>query len=421
MRDDLVDRVDDKRPLAESGSWWTRSAGGLWLPTRRNFLRASVAGAASLIGAWHAGAGPRLDAYEDACGPDPLAGWQYAGTVPFDEPGGPVPFGTLRGSGLDARLLTDLSTLGPDALITSNDRFFIRTSCPDLLPRGEPWIIRIDGLVRQSIDLPLPELARSIQPCGTHLMECAGNSQLGGFGLMSAAVWTGVPLKDVLARVEPLPSATRVAITGFDEHSERSYTSVAGASWIFTLDQLRSAGAFLATGLNGQPLPKDHGHPVRLMVPRWYGAACVKWVTTITFVDDEAESTSQMREYASRTFQKGQPIAARDFKPASMDLAAMPVRIERWTRDRREAFKVIGIVWGGEAATDSLRIRFNPNESFVPVHVCPAPRATNTWALWSHVWEPADRGRHRIALKPGDAAIPAERLDAYFYTREVVI
>src|SRR5438034_9585635 len=82
------------------------------------------------------------------------------------------------------------------------------------------------------------------------------------------------------------------------------FRSIPGASWAFSPEQLEKAGAFLATELNGQPLPKDHGAPVRLVVPGWYGCTSIKWVNEITLVREEVEATSQMLEYAARTLQK---------------------------------------------------------------------------------------------------------------------
>ena len=67
------------------------------------------------------------------------------------------------------------------------------------------------------------------------------------------------------------PGATRVRVTGFDEYSTQSDFSTPGAAWIFTLEQVAQTGMFLATSMNGLDLPLDHGFPVRLLVPGWYG------------------------------------------------------------------------------------------------------------------------------------------------------
>jgi DMSO/TMAO reductase YedYZ molybdopterin-dependent catalytic subunit len=159
-------------------------------------------------------------------------------------------------------------------------------------------------------------------------MECAGNPRTLHFGLISAANWAGIPLAKVLPRVEPRSGASWVLISGFDRHSQPSEHSMPGASWIFTREQMESAGAFLATEMNGQPLPPDHGFPIRLVAPGWYGCTCIKWVSEIAMVDEAAPATGQMREFAERTHQAGTPELARDFQPATIDLAAMPVRVE---------------------------------------------------------------------------------------------
>ena len=102
--------------------------------------------------------------------------------------------------------------------------------------------------------------------------------------------------------------------------------------------------------MNDGDLPPEHGAPVRLIVPNWYGCSCIKWVSRIDLVGDEEPATSQMREFAARTHQRGMPALARDYEPAVIDLAALPVRVERWRVDDRLVYRVVGIRWGGTAA-----------------------------------------------------------------------
>ena len=185
------------------------------------------------------------------------------------------------------------------------------------------------------------------RPSGRVLMECAGNSDPANYGLMSVADWDGVALTALLDRIRPSGARHRVLVSGFDDERTQTRTSVPGASWIFTREQLDQA--FLATSMNGAPLTRDHGAPVRLVVPGWYGCACIKWVNRIDLVADAAPRTSQMAEYAGRTHQGGLPELARDYTPAVIDTAALPVRIERWMRDDKTFYRVIGIIWGGRA------------------------------------------------------------------------
>ena len=380
--------------------------------SRREFLRSSIATA--LAGLAARSAAPQSN--------DPFAGGVMVGTRPLSGRGAvDNPIGTLLGSGLDARLFTDLSTLTPDTLITPNDRFYVRTSAPDRLDPSRPWTVTLGGLVRRPVTVTLDRLAQDVAPMGTHLLECAGNNNPGNFGLMSAAQWSGVPIGRVLQRVQPAAPRGRILVSGFDGHSLPSRSSTPGASWIFSAEDLERAGAFLATGMNGAALPKDHGFPLRLMVPRWYGCACIKWVTAIDVIADDAPATSQMKEFAARTFQNGQPELARDYTPASIDHAAMPIRVEQWTVNGRVLYRVVGILWGGEQPTDALAIRFRSDEPYVRVHACPKPTSTTTWSLWWHPWRPPSRGRYDIVLKIDDPRIRTTRLDVYFYSRSVDI
>ena len=336
--------------------------------------------------------------------------------------GAPVPpLGRVLGAGLDARQFSDLSRLAPDSLVTLTDQFFVRTAASNAVAGSSPWTVGVSGRVRRPIDLSLDDLTPLVQSMGTHLLECSGNSDPANFGLMSAARWSGVPIAALLDRAGPQPNASLVRVSGQDDDSRSWQTSVAGASWIFSRDDLNRAGAFLATRMNDAPLTQDHGFPVRLVVPNWYGCVAIKWVTRIELVGDDEPATSQMREFAARTHQEGAPSVARDFQPAVVDLAGMPIRVEQWEDEGRVSYRVVGIRWGGTAPTRDLTIRFRYTQPFVRVDDCPAPPSTTTWSLWSHVWRPDLPGRYQIVLGTTDRAVRTRRLDLFYYTREVEI
>jgi DMSO/TMAO reductase YedYZ molybdopterin-dependent catalytic subunit len=251
-------------------------------------------------------------------------------------------------------------------------------------------------------------------------MECAGNVRMAHFGMISVGNWAGVRLSEILDDAKVKPEATRALVSGFDRFVAASATSVPGASWIFTPQELKNAGAFLATELNGQPLTRDHGAPVRLVVPGWYGCTCIKWVDSITLLDDKAEATSQMQEYASRTLQKGMPRLAKEFLPAVIDQAAMPVRVEKWLVDEKIRFRVEGIAWGGTHPVKELEIRFNPEEDYVRVDNFSQVK-NDPWTLWSHEWSPKAPGTYSIRLAVKDPLVQARKLDSGYYVRSVEI
>ena len=358
-------------------------------------------------------------------------------TLPFVGEG-TFPLETTLGAGLGRRRALDLSTLSSVAPVVPQERFFIRTGCPDRLPAAASWRVRVHGLVDAPAEIAIEELERQAVPFGLHLLECAGNSRAAHFGLISAAEWTGVPIARVLERVRPGRRATQVLVSGFDEHGAADPISVPGASWIFGLEQILESGAFLATRMNGAPLGLDHGHPLRLVVPGWYGCTAIKWVNEIALVDDEAPATDQMREYAGRTHQDAVgprdealvrtgrrpegPPRARDFRPAAIDPAAVPVRVEKIAAAGGGiSYRIVGIRWGGGRTADpGLRIRVGSESRFVPVEET-AGGSPGSWSFWSYTFRPKAPGRHRIDLVLRDPAVRTRRLDMRYYAREIEI
>jgi DMSO/TMAO reductase YedYZ molybdopterin-dependent catalytic subunit len=375
--------------------------------TRRGFLSHSAAAA---VATW-------LGPAADALGRDET----LLGTVPFVGEGA-FPVAKTVGAGLGRRRALDLSTLSHETLLTPQDRFFIRTGCPDALPPASSWRVRVRGLVDAPAEIALAELQREEGPMGAHLLECAGNSRAAHFGFMSVASWTGVPFERLLKRARPHPAATQVLVSGFDDHPTRDPGSVPGASWIFRLEQVRAAGAFLATRMNGASLSPDHGYPVRLVVPGWYGCAAIKWVNEIALVDDEAVATDHMQEYAGRTHQDPAGYRlARDFRPATIDPAAVPVRVEKiGGAGGTISYRIVGILWGGRTAAHALRIRLDPRAGFSRVKGMRSD-AGSPWTLWSHTFQPPAPGRYRIELAVTDPAVRTRRLATGFYAREIQI
>jgi DMSO/TMAO reductase YedYZ molybdopterin-dependent catalytic subunit len=382
---------------------------------RREFLRTSVLGGGALLAGF--------DKFSKLAGfqhdeKDAFRGGKKLGVVEFTGESR-VPLEQVIGSGLDARLFSDLSVLTPEHLVTPIDKFYVRTSASELLQKEGPWTIQVGGLVQEPVKLALNDLKSAAKPMGLHLMECSGNARATRFALLSVADWAGAPIAEVLAdRVKARSSS--VMVSGFDEYPTKSATSIAGADWIFALEELKAAKAFLATEMNRAPLTRDHGAPVRLLMPGWYGCTCIKWVKAITFVDETAAATSQMQEFAGRTHQQGVPKLAKEYRAARIDQAAMPIRVEKWMVDGKIKYRVVGIMWGGSRPVKVLEIRFNPEEEYVRVdHFL---QTTNDpWSFWSHAWTPQAAGSYMIRLRVTDPVVETKRLDSGYYVRTVEV
>jgi len=378
---------------------------------RRQFLQRSAFSAGTVF--------LGFDRLHAGVGDNPFAGGKFLGSVEFQDEG-LAPVETVIGTELDARMYTNLSRLSEHRRVTPTAEFYVRTVASQLLPDSSKWKIGLDGFAEQPSYLDIRSLRSAAKPMGLHLMECAGNVRATHFGLISVADWAGVPIASILDHAKHKPEASWVMISGFDQYINQPVTSDSGASWIFRPEELKAARAFLATGMNGEPLTRDHGAPVRLVVPGWYGCTCIKWVNSIAFVDDTAEATSQMQEFAGRTLQQGVPQLARDYQPATIDHAATPIRVDKWSVGGKLKYRVVGILWGGSQIVKTLKIRFNPNEDLVPVHGF-QQTSNDLWTIWTHIWSPREPGHYAIHLAVTDPPVQARKLDAGYYVRSVII
>ena len=349
---------------------------------------------------------------------DPFHGGSLVGTVPFEGEGS-APVNTLLGDELDGRQFADLSHLDRDRLTTPTSLFYVRTRVSRVLDARRPWSIRVASPAGAE-RIGIGELKAQTEPQGLHLMECAGNTRAAHFGMISVASWDGVPLARLLDKMR-FDKRAGILVSGFDRYAAKPRTaSIPGASWIFSRRDIEDSRAFLATAMNGEALTPDHGAPVRLVLPGWYGCACIKWVDRIEPAGAAAPATSQMREYAGRTGQPGVPDRASEYQPATVDPAAMPVRVEKWRVGGRIKYKVVGIVWGGTQLAHNLLIRFRPEEPYAPVSRV-EPAAQGPWGLWTHLWLPRQPGVYSIRLRLAEPSVRARRLDAGFYVRQVRI
>jgi DMSO/TMAO reductase YedYZ molybdopterin-dependent catalytic subunit len=378
--------------------------------------------------------------------PDRCARGEFLGYLPFrslkeDEFRGKLDRNSHGGH--DARLCIDVATLlTPQGRLTPADHFFIRTEYPDLLKPAKSWTIKIHGEVKQPQDVPLESLRDSVESRGPVLLECSGNAAELKFGLLSVAEWAGIPIEKIIKLAHPTEKAKAILIKGFDDDSHlpdngppyatHSYPT---CSWIFPIETLVNAGAFLATQMNGAPLPKDHGAPVRLIIPNWYGCTEVKWVNEIKFVDGNEKATWQMLEFSNRTHQELRPTPrgfkhqfgpeyARDYKPGTIDQTALPVRVEQWRVDRKILYRIVGITWGGPNRSEKLKIRLSAAggmSAFSSVDFCKAQTSNSQYGIWTLAFTARRKGYCGIHVLLNDPKVSSRRLNRGDYDRGVFI
>ena len=192
-------------------------------------------------------------------------------------------------------------------VVMPNARFYVRNhfATPEL--DGAAWRLEVGGLVERPISLSLRDLTRMRSEARVVTLECAGNGRFTldppvpgeswRLGAVSTAEWTGVPLVEVLDRVGILPGGREIVFRGADRGSVESGPADIAFERSLSVDAAFDAQALLAYAMNGEPLPTQHGYPVRLIVPSWYGVASVKWLVAIDVVDHDFTGYYQQDRY----------------------------------------------------------------------------------------------------------------------------
>ena len=274
------------------------------------------------------------------------------------------------------------------------------------------WRLRLGGLVERPLELTLADLRA--RPAQTHAvtLECAGN----GRALMSprapasqpwlseavgTAEWTGTPLAPLLEEAGLGFDALEVVFTGLDrgvqggvEHAYERSLPVA--------DALRG-DVLLAYAINGEPLPSQHGYPLRLIVPGWYGMTHVKWLAEISVVTEPFRGWQQ--EDAYRIHQSEDEPGTPVTRMLPRALLAPPGIPDFLTRSRfldAGPCTLAGRAWSGWGPVDRVEVSFDGGTRWDDA-VLDEPLAKFAWRGWSHRWD-AQPGEHELCCRATDSA-----------------
>jgi DMSO/TMAO reductase YedYZ molybdopterin-dependent catalytic subunit len=180
-------------------------------------------------------------------------------------------------------------------VVMPNARFYVRNhfQIPALDP--ETFRLTMSGLVERSLSLSVRDLHHMRSHTVVVTLECAGNGRTSfnppiegekwTLGAVSTAEWTGVPLVELLDRAGARTGAREVLFRGADSGRVAGHPDTIRFERSLQIDHARDADVLLAYAMNGEALPILHGAPLRLIVPRWYAVASVKWLTEIEVVD----------------------------------------------------------------------------------------------------------------------------------------
>jgi DMSO/TMAO reductase YedYZ molybdopterin-dependent catalytic subunit len=274
-------------------------------------------------------------------------------------------------------------------VITPASIHYVRNHFP--IPRWEQLVV--EGEVEHALRLGLEDLASMPTRSLVVTLECAGNGRayldppVAGeqwrVGAVGTAEWTGVPLRHVLELARISPKAVEVLFAGADRGAAGGRQVVFERS--LPVERVLDGGVLLAFAMNGEPLPADHGAPLRLIVPGQYGMASVKWLARIAAIDRPFRGWFQVERYSLA----GEPlpsIAPRAVITQPQDGAVIAGSIV-----------VRGYCWSGRAPIARVELSDDGGNRWSDADLEP-PVSPYAWRRWQRAWEPAG---------PGDATLIA--------------
>jgi DMSO/TMAO reductase YedYZ molybdopterin-dependent catalytic subunit len=272
------------------------------------------------------------------------------------------------------------------------------------------WRLEVGGRVSRPLSLSPADLRARETVTQAVTMECAGNgrarleprpiSQPWLAEAVGTAEWTGTPLASVLADAGVLDDAVEVVFTALDRGVEGGLEQTYERS--LTVEDARRDDVLLAWGMGGAPLAPQHGFPLRLIVPGWYGMTSVKWLSRVTVVAEPYDGYQQAKAYRFRQDpdEDGTPVTRieprslmvppgiPDFMSRQRFVAAGPVRLE-------------GRAWSGWGPIVAVSVSVDGGGSWSEASVG-SPPGPSAWAPWWFEWD-AVPGVFELCVRAEDA------------------
>ncbi|MFJ9415225.1 sulfite oxidase [Streptomyces sp. NPDC101227] len=284
------------------------------------------------------------------------------------------------------------------------------------IPAADPvdWRLTVGGLVRTPLALDLDALMSL--PAATHrvTMECAGNgrarlsprpvSQPWLVEAVGTAEWTGVPLRTLLATAEVAPDAVEAVFTGADHGIERGIEQDYRRSLPLAVATAARPEVLVAYAMNDAPLPPQHGYPLRLIVPGWYGMAQVKWLRDITLTGTPFAGFQQAVAYRYRQGpdEPGEPVT-RIAPRALLIPPGFPDFMSRTRVVRPGPVTLEGRAWSGHGPVTRVDLSCDDATTWRPADLAPPdPAHPWSWRRWHTTWT-ATPGTHFLTPRATDA------------------
>lgn len=316
-------------------------------------------------------------------------------------------------------------------LANRNSGAILETMVHDITPTGTHYLLthfdvpivdeaqhrlRFGGAFEAPFDLSLDDIRALPQVRVPVTLECAGNGRAGleprsfsmpwAYEAVGTSEWIGTPLAPLIARAGPADGVVDISFTGLDFGFDGGVGHRFGRA--MTPEQIADMDVLLVYGMNDGPLLPQHGAPLRLIVPGWYGMASVKWLAEIEALRAPFQGFQQVRTYRFRETaeDEGTPVTAIRVKSLMI-----PPGVPDWLSRKRmvEAgrVRVYGRAWAGSVPI--VRVEFGVGDLWLDA-VLGAPVGKHAWTGWHVDWD-AVPGWHELRCRATDADGNVQPLD----------
>lgn len=273
------------------------------------------------------------------------------------------------------------------------------------------WRLEVGGAVERPLSLSLDDLRMRPTVTERVTMECAGNgralldprpvSQPWLREAVGTGEWTGTPLSALLEEAGVGEAAVDVLFTGADRGVEGGVEQFYERA--LPLGDATADGVLLAWALNGVALPPQHGFPLRLVVPGWYGMTNVKWLARITVLDEPYAGYQNDVAYRLRAHEDDPGTPVTRMMPRSLLVPpGIPEFMSRRRHVRAGAVTLEGRAWSGLGSIEDVEVSTDGGRTWAPARLDP-PAGRWAWQRFSATWE-ATPGDHVLCCRARDSA-----------------
>ncbi len=272
-------------------------------------------------------------------------------------------------------------------VVMPSAHFYVRNHFQIPMLDASAWRLEVSGLVERPLSLSLRDLQNMRSQTLVVTLECAGNGRSGfdppiagekwNLGAVSTAEWTGVPLVEVLDRAGISAKAREVVFRGADSGTVPGRTEGVRYERSLKLDDATGSEALLVHTMNGESLPIQHGYPLRVVVPDWYGMTSVKWLTEIELIDDEFSGYFQADAYVYERERDGRVVREPVTLQHVRSLITEPTANQEVTRGE---LTIRGVAWSGAAAIARVEVSIG-DDLWQEAHLI-GERPTHSWQWW---------------------------------------